>query len=87
MFSKSIYNSDFHSPLSDKHVLARNSLKQLIEKCCSEADGLGRVDGLLWLEDNLKLFLSQCCVIKSSFKQAVRDLKMTQSNAFDKQYQ
>jgi len=66
VFSNSIYNSDFHSPLREKHVLARNSLKQLIEECCSEADGLGRVDGLLRLEDHLKLFLSQCSAMKSS---------------------
>jgi hypothetical protein len=66
VFSNLIYNSDFGSPLSDKHVLARNSLKQLIEECCSKADRLGRVDGLLRLEDHLKLFLSQCSVIKSS---------------------
>jgi hypothetical protein len=59
LFSNSIYNSDFRSPLSDKQ-------KQLIEECCSEVDGLGRVDDLLRLEDNLKLFLSQCSVIKSS---------------------
>jgi hypothetical protein len=66
VFSNSIYNCDFRSPMSDKHVLARNSLKQLIEECCSEANGLGCVDGLLRKEDNLKLFLSQCSVIKSS---------------------
>ena len=70
VFSNSIYNSDFRSPLSDNHVLARNSLRQLIEECCSEADGLGHVDGLLRLEDHLKLFLSQCSVIKSSKRKA-----------------
>ena len=46
--------------------MARNALKQLIEECCAEADGLGRVDGILRLEDNLKLFLRECNAIKSS---------------------
>jgi hypothetical protein len=73
MFSNSINNSDFRSPLREKHVLARNSLKQLIEECCSEADGLGRVDGLLRLEDHLKLFLSQCCAIKYSKEKATSE--------------
>jgi hypothetical protein len=66
VFSTSIHNSDFRSPVRENHVLARNSLKQLIEECCTEADGLGRVDGVLRLEENLRLFLSQCSSIKSS---------------------
>ncbi len=71
--SNSIYNSDFHSPLREKHVLARNSLKQLIDECCSEADGLGRVNGLIRLEDHLKLFLSQCSAMKSSNEKATSE--------------
>ena len=66
VFSDSIHNIHFHSPQRENRVLARNALKQLIEECCAEADGLGHVDGLLRLEDNLKLFLSQCSAIKSS---------------------
>jgi hypothetical protein len=66
VFSTSIHNSDFRSPMRENQVLARNALKQLIEECCTEANGLGRVDGLLRLEDNLQLFLSQSSSIKSS---------------------
>ena len=66
VFSDSIHNSHFHSPQRENRVLARNALKQLIEECCTKADGLGHVNGLLRLEDNLKLFLSQCSAIKSS---------------------
>ena len=69
-FSDSIHNSHFPSPQRetrlDNRVLARNALKQLIEECCAEADGLGRVDGILRLEDNLKSFLRECNEIKSS---------------------
>jgi hypothetical protein len=69
-FSDSIHNSHFPSPQRENRlenrVLARNALKQLIEECCAEADGLGRVDGILWLEDNLKSFLRECNEIKSS---------------------
>ena len=51
MFSNSIQNSNFCSPLKEDHIMARQSLKQLYEECCTEADALGVVDGITKLED------------------------------------
>ncbi len=59
-FSDSIRNSDFLSPQQEKHTMARISLKQLWEEYCTEVDNLGREEGLLKLEDHLKLFLGHC---------------------------
>ena len=57
IFSDSIRNSDFHSPMKDNQIMARQSLKQLYEECCTEADALGVVDEL---EDCLYSFLASC---------------------------
>jgi hypothetical protein len=65
-FSTSIRNVDFSSPTREKHVPARESLKQLFQECCTEADLLGPVDGHAKLEDNLKLFLSHCNTVRAS---------------------
>ena len=56
IFSDSIRNSDFHSPMKDNQIMARQSLKQLYEECCTEADALGVVDEL---EDCLYSFLAR----------------------------
>ena len=65
-FSTSIRNVDFSSPTREKHVPARESLKQLFQECCTEADLLGPVDGHAKLEDNLKLFLSHCNTVRAT---------------------
>ena len=68
IFSDSIRNSDFHSPMKDNQIMARQSLKQLYEECCTEADALGVVDGIRKLEDCLNSFLASCNTINASRK-------------------
>ena len=65
-FSDSIRNSDFRSPLKEVQVMARHSLKQLLEECCTEADALGFFDGVSKLEDCLKSFMAYANTIHAS---------------------
>jgi len=54
--------------MKDNQIMARQSLKQLYEECCTEADALGVVDGIRKLEDCLKSFLASCNTINASRK-------------------
>jgi hypothetical protein len=65
IFSKSIMNSDFNSHEKAESVLARNSLKQLWEECCAEADEI-ELYGVKEIEERLLSFRGYCNKIKSS---------------------
>jgi hypothetical protein len=59
IFSKSIMNRDFNSHEKAGSVLARNSLKELWEECCAEADEIGP-DDVKELEERLLSFRGYC---------------------------
>ena len=60
IFSESIMNSDFNSPKRDKRVMVRNSLKQLFEECCIEANSKEPDEGVNELERLLMSYLTTC---------------------------
>ena len=67
IFSELIRNSDFNSPQRDKKGMARNSLKQLFEECCAEADSNEpEAGGVNELEKLLRSYLSSCNRTSSS---------------------
>jgi hypothetical protein len=60
IFNYSIKNSNLNFPQREKRVMARNSLKQLFEECCAEADSKEPDVGVNELERLLKSYLTTC---------------------------